>query len=187
MNKKSKPTYSLHPSTKKSGRSNKRRYILLALVLLVLLSGGLFALNRRNNRTTDVEKQQQEQRKNDELSTNKPTEKEQDATKTPSDAKDIDKLPPAAALSIAISSFSQENGAVSVASTITGSEAEGQCVFSFTTEGGKPVIRQTQSNNKQCSAAIPEVEFDKLGLWNLEATFRMDNTKSIATKQVEIK
>ena len=155
MNKKSKPTYSLHPSTKKSGRSNKRRYILLALVLLVLLSGGLFALNRRNNQTTDVEKQQQEQRKNDELSTNKPTEKEQDATKTPSDAKDIDKLPPAAALSIAISSFS--------------------------------VIRQTQSNNKQCSAAIPEVEFDKLGLWNLEATFRMDNTKSIATKQVEIK
>ena len=94
------------------------------------------------------------------------------------------------ALSAKISSFSQQNGKVTAVANVSSSQV-GKCTFSFSSLDSRPVSREVnsseQESNQQCSATIPEVEFDKLGEWNLAVIFITGNSRATVEQKVIIK
>jgi hypothetical protein len=86
---------------------------------------------------------------------------------------------------IALASQSQSEGLVKVSAKATGA-TEGRCVFSFTTEGDRPVVRESTLSNGICSAEIPEVEFSRLGVWNLNISLHVNNTRTEVNQSVTI-
>lgn len=95
-----------------------------------------------------------------------------------------DQVPTSDDLSVDITSTSQEAGVVKASAKTSGS---GTCVFLYTTEGDKPVTHQSESSNGSCHASINEIEFSKLGQWQLKVTYYQDNKKAEVTQDVTIR
>jgi hypothetical protein len=75
-------------------------------------------------------------------------------------------------------SFDQSNGTVNSAVVING-VSSGRCEFVFSTPEDRPVSRVVNISSGSCSVSIPEVEFAKLGEWNLAVNF---GGKSVSRK-----
>ncbi len=90
-----------------------------------------------------------------------------------------------------VSSFSQQNGTVTVSAAITGAAAAGRCTITFSSTDSRPVSREVSTAaegvTQQCSVSIPEVEFDKLGEWNLAVLFITGTTRATVEQKVIIK
>jgi hypothetical protein len=87
---------------------------------------------------------------------------------------------------LTITETNQSNGSVNATALVQGSSSDGTCVFSYSSED-KPVVKQVASSENKCSSSIPEVEFSKLGEWNLNVTYYNRNQKAEANRSVEIK
>lgn len=85
---------------------------------------------------------------------------------------------------ITITSTSQSSGKVSATAQL--STDTGDCVFSYTTEGDRPVIAKAPAIKSVCAVSTPEVEFSKLGDWNLNVTAYTNGKKAEVNKIVTI-
>lgn len=167
-----------------------KKILGLALVLItaIFIGGIVYFINIRNNQSIQTEQKARDEAQTD--SSKYVISKKQNipsnTSNTPSD-----EVPVADKRSVSISSYSQQNGTVSATAIITGARQQGTCTFLYTTHDAKPVSVQASSVSAEqgftCSADVSEVEFNKLGKWNLKVTFYSDNTKSEATQDVEIK
>jgi cytoskeletal protein RodZ len=184
----SSPNFKLNSSTR---RSRKPLIALLVLTFIVALGVGSFIFIKSRN----AENARIEQKERDEAQTksakkdiqNKDSEDTQNSNlpdNSPSTTSD--KVPTSEKLGTTITSTSQKDGTVYAESVITGAEAEGTCVFTYTTPDDRPVVQQVASANKICRSSIPEVQFSKLGNWNLQVVFYLNNTKAEANKNVSI-
>lgn len=185
-------TYYKHNVTA-SGSRRKVLPIILAVLVLSILAGGTYLYVHHRNNQAAVQKQKAQ----DEAQTNsakKSVGSKVSTSKTGSASgnsdKTSDQIPTSTNLTATISLFSQADHMVNAAATINTSQA-GTCVISFTTDGSKPVSKTVDStntgNSQQCSVSINEVEFDKLGTWNLSIIFyTSDNTKVEASREVTI-
>lgn len=90
---------------------------------------------------------------------------------------------------VKITDFSQSNGVVRASATINSNQS-GTCYFNFSSENTKPVSRtvtsQSQDSAQLCTVEISEVEFTKLGSWNMYVSFTQDNAKAEASQDVVI-
>jgi len=173
-------------------KTNKSKIILSILsTVLVLGAVSLLALHFHNVNQLDATRQAQKTKdeaqtdsaKNDALKGSTPADTDVSGGKT------SEEVPSTPAVSVVISNFNQANGLVSASATIQGSAQNGTCVFLFTSDGTKPVTRQVDvaSNTTQiCQISIPEVEFNKLGVWKLDVTYYANNQKSEVTQNVTI-
>ena len=102
-----------------------------------------------------------------------------------------DQVPISSQLSVSQLDFLQNNGRVAATATVNSTSSTGECVFSFTIPEGRPVVKQvtsaTESDKQRCGVSIPEVEFDKLGQWEMVVTFYQGGTKGSASRSVNIR
>jgi hypothetical protein len=173
----------------KQSNTPNRKKIYLGVGLLVIalaLVAGYFVFANRTSNTTDGNTNDPTVKT---AKTEAPVKTQQDSGSQDSSATSQD-IPSSSTLGIAIDSFGQASGIVTSKATVAGAASSGSCVFSFTTTDGKPVVKEvasTQSGSMQaCTVAVSEVEFDKIGSWNLAVTFYKDNTKTTATQDVQI-
>lgn len=180
-----KTRFSQNQSTPKP-RSKKT--IILLLVLFSLFCGGSYlALNYFDSSTTQENTDDptaiSAKEETSRVKSSKPST-DQSGIKT------AEQIPTSSQLSVSGLDFQQNNGRVAAAAVVDSSTTAGECVFSFTTLEGRPVVKQstsvTESGIQKCSVSIPEVEFDKLGQWEMVVTFYQGGTKSSATRSVNI-
>jgi hypothetical protein len=86
--------------------------------------------------------------------------------------------------SISITTLDQTNGIVSAQATVSNFSPQ-QCVYTFTIQDGKPVIRET--NNECTRVSIPQGEFDRIGLYKLTVTAYSGSEKLTTSKDIDIK
>lgn len=97
--------------------------------------------------------------------------------------KTTDEIPTDAKGSITINSFTQKNGVVTVRAS-TSDFAATKCVYSFTIDGGKPVVKE-QKNACQTMSLSQEL-FDKIGTYKLTVTAYSANDKIAVSREVDI-
>lgn len=85
--------------------------------------------------------------------------------------------------SVMITNITQDNGIITVLVGVSNFTVA-QCVYSFTSEGSKPVVKETSDGCEQIS--ISQDEFDKIGNYTLTVSAYGSNQKIIATKDVYI-
>ncbi len=167
----------------------KRLVIIIALIILVLLFVGGYVYHKniqRNNITKDTA--QITSAKTQIMNQDNDSSAEQaNPTKTNSQVSDktSDQVPTTTTSSIKIASVNQSGGQVTVNAEITGDNG-GKCVFSFTTPDDKPVIKEIVASDNKCNISIPEVEFTKIGDWNLAVTYYVNDKKVEVSQNVTI-
>lgn len=188
MHNKKHTTFKLNSVQKKS---RKKRFILL-LVTAVFLTGaiGTYVIFA-NKKDTLTSPQNIISRENDAKSSNDRSSKE-DSIKNPLESTDPEKLPVSKKLSFSEITSDQQNGLVTVSASISGTDTDtdtqGYCTFSFSAPESRPVVRRVNrsGNPAVCSSSIPEVEFDRLGTWNVDVTFYTSDNKITSSKEIVI-
>lgn len=184
----SSPNFKLNSSTR---RSRKPLIALVVLAIVIALGGGLFMFIKSRN----AENARIEQKARDEAQTSSAKKDVQNKNADDSQSKNLpnnststtpDKVPTSEEIKVVITSTSQKDGIVNTSASVTGASSDGTCVFTYTTPDERPVVQQVTSTNKVCTSAIPEVQFSKLGNWNLQVIFYLNNVKSEANKSVSI-
>lgn len=102
-------------------------------------------------------------------------------------SKNTDQIPVSNTVSIKITSLTQVQKMVNVSVAITGSKTNGICSYTFTKDGAKPVVKSTSITNNNCAVSISELEFEMIGLWNLEVKYFSDNTQTTTNSEINIK
>lgn len=173
----------------KPKKSNGNKIIIVILVVLVLVGIGVYLCyknNQKNNNTKDGAQtssaktdimEQDENTPVDPPNPNKPTGTVSDTTS--------DQVPTSTTATVQITSFNQADGRIK-ASAETSGDSGGKCVFSFTTPDDKPVVKEATSVNNKCEVSIPEVEFSKIGTWNLNVTYYVNDKKIEVNKNVTV-
>ena len=164
-------------------------FLLVLLVLAAGVSGGLYVYVKKQNQ----EQARIEQKARDEAQIQ--SSKDYDAKNASSDKNGAstgatsttsNEIPTSDSIAITVDSVVQADRQINASAVVTGATTSGICVFSFTTPDAKPVVKQTSSANNACSVSISEVEFDKLGIWNLNVTFFINDTKAEVNQNVTI-
>ncbi|MCA9313413.1 hypothetical protein KDA08_03790 [Candidatus Saccharibacteria bacterium] len=179
----SSPNFKLNSSAR---RNRKPLIALVALVILIAL--GLVLFMYINNRNLEEARIEQKARDEAQTSSAKKDAGNAQSKNLPDNSTSItsDEVPVSEDIRTTITSTGQNEGAVYAEATITGTIAEGICVFTYTTPQDRPVVQQVSSMAGFCKSSIPEVQFSKLGAWNLQVIFYLSNMKSEANKNVSI-
>lgn len=166
---------------------NKKVLILLSVLLLVSVAAYLlvaryyaffpFTPVKDTNPTSEFIKQRDAKQIDESKDTiNKPTT-------TPESSQVSEEIPLASALSVEITSWKQENRLVeSTAKT----SSDGMCVFQYTADGDKPVVREVKVENNECKSSIPELYFSKIGAWKLKVVYYNNDQKAEVLRDVTI-
>ena len=165
-------------------KRSKKLLIVAGLLLLIIAAGATYWFVFRDN-SAPVD----ENATDPTLTSAKEEAAEVTETKTNdsnnSQTVTADQVPSSPSLSISGLTTSQSGGYVTAEATIGGATQSGSCVFTFTATDSRPVVKQS-SGTTSCSTRIAEVEFDKVGTWNLEVSFFQNNTKASASQNVTI-
>lgn len=172
----------------------KKQKVLLLLVILLIVGtvvGLKYFVDRNNYKvpTNNVAEQQGAEGVADSTKQSSPT----DNTTAPNKGTNTTEPPASSGILPGVSlskiSFSQANGTASASATVS-AQGTGTCYFNFSSSDTKPVSRTAQSQNQAsvqiCSVQIPEVEFTKLGAWQMLVSFTQNGAKVEETKNVTI-
>lgn len=97
--------------------------------------------------------------------------------------KTTDEVPTDTKGSLTIDSFTQKNGLVSVKATTSNFDTT-KCVYTFTSDGGKPVVREQSGDCRAMS--VSQEAFDMIGKYKLTVTAYSSDDKITATKEVTV-
>lgn len=172
----------------KLNQTNKSRYkmrkVLLSIAALLILCGavaGYFLWQNKSDNSNKVDDSAQTNSAKKSVQS-KNSNKDSNKTEAPNITKE--EVPTSNELTVNITDYVQGNGNVTASAKVTAEN--GNCVFTYTTEGAKPVVTNSDINQGNCSASAPEVEFSKLGTWNLNVTAYVDDNKTEVNKSVTI-
>lgn len=169
----------------KSKRSRKKLIILLTCVVLALIAATLLWINYSRGKSIDDQKAKDEAQTS---SAKKSAESELNSdveSKPVSPSGELKQdVPSSTNRSVSITSASQADGNVTAVAKL--SDGNGDCIFTYTIEQDKPVIRRATTTNSVCTASAPEVEFSRLGVWTLNVTAYVDGKKMEANQNVTI-
>ena len=135
-------------------------------------------IKKNENQTSNKQRADEIKKNSSKSSENSVAGLPENSSSTTSDQVQVD-----SSLSVVISSTLQENGMVNAKAQTSGS---GTCVFEYKTSGDKPVINQVSVNGTTCESSIPEVQFAKLGGWNLNVTYYSNGQKAETNQNVTI-
>lgn len=175
---------------KVSRKSKFFRYGAL-LVAVALVAAGVYLVFIRQNEPSqeEIDTAQIESSKDKIVKESSGKDKTKDKTKnlpTNSETKTVQDIPVSQSFTVSIDEAAQRDRQVFAKASISGASKDGTCVFSFTKDGDRPIVRQVASKNNSCSVAIPEVEFAMLGQWKLNVVFYIDDVRAEANTNVEI-
>lgn len=180
-------------SIKKNKQKSKSKIIWALLLVILLAFAGYvaYAYYYHHWPFTNTQPEVTEQQKtiaNNSDSQN-PQTKDSVAVSSKSDnvdtQKTTDEIPVAQNLSVSIDSLKQTDSSVDYKATASQS-VKGTCSATFTSDIGKPVVKNSETNDGVCSGSVPILEFDALGTWKLTLRFYTDNTQAIATKDITV-
>lgn len=158
----------------------------IVFVLLCVLTGVIILFTWMKY---SANKSSANQKSNDEAQTNstkKDTNPNNTTNQTPNvPSEEIKQNVPQSNATVSIISISQADGQVKASAAI--SSDNGDCIFTYTIDQDKPVTRRAAGTNGVCGVSTPEVEFSRLGLWNLNVTAYIDGKKTEANQSVTIK
>lgn len=173
---------------------NRKNLLSIALIAAFLLSIIAILLYRHHTANTINSEQAEISQSAKDNIAEKSSKTSKNADTNGGDSNDLvadnrkpNDIPTSESVSIELIDTKQSNGVVYSTVNIRSSPNNGKCVFSFNSEGSKPVVQEVISTNTQCVSNIPEVKFDKIGNWNLNITFYSDSTKAEVNKNVTIK
>lgn len=180
----------------KSAPKSRKLLVLVAVLALVLVTSvsGLIYIKARQNKSNLAEQKAKDEAQTEsskDTSVKQGSDKNTTGTNLPTNSTNIapSDVPTSTKLEVAINAVTQQAGKVEASATISGANNSGTCVFTFTIAEERPVIRQVSSNfvnPHTCSMTASEVEFSKVGVWNLKVIYYLNNTKAEATKNVTI-
>ena len=87
-------------------------------------------------------------------------------TKDSNDNGGSGQVPDTSGVTLGVVTFEQSGGAVRSSISVNGGSG-GSCEFNFSTEGDRPIVKNVEMKSEKCEVSIPEVEFAKLGDWQL--------------------
>jgi hypothetical protein len=159
--------------------------IVYILVALALLGGGGFAVVKHRDSSAQTDNAAKQKGAPEVAEHSKETANANSGTATSTST--------SSNTSISISSddltFDQSNGTVKAGATID-TNSKGSCQFNFSSPNTKPVLRtadsQSSGGSQICNVEISEVEFTKLGAWQMAVTFTTDGVSAQGTKDVTI-
>ena len=162
---------------------NKRKlYVLLAAGAIALIVVGASVYYFVFAKVKPVPEQSQYP-----LSTSPDTSNTDTNDKQPSKATDTtpnEDIPVSSAGSVTITNLNQQNGYVNALAEVAAFTPT-QCVYTFSSEGSKPVTREQQGN---CSGvSIFKDEFDKVGTYTLTVSVYGNNQKLTTSKDIDIR
>lgn len=161
-------------------KSRKALYITLSVIAVVAIGVVLYYLVSSNQSATPNPYQPEYP---DSVVTPPNNENE---TKNPNsvDEQTSDEVPPSQVGSITITNLNQKSGYVNALAT-TSNFTPTQCVYSFSSNGSKPVVREQSGG---CTGiSIPEGEFDKIGTYTLTVTAYGGGEKLTASADIYVK
>lgn len=169
---------------------SKKWVILPVLAILILASGGSFIYfkNKSSSTPKDLQDRAQVESSKDRIDSNDDKVSinvNPDKAVTDVSNQTTEQTPISTDISISLLSQTQADGLIKVAAKATGTTG-GRCVFSFTTEGDRPVVRESSLSSGACNVEIPEVEFSKIGVWNLNISLHVNNTRTEVNQNVTI-
>lgn len=181
-----KPTFFKLNTAKK--HSHARMFIVIFAIIAVITGLSISYLIFRSkpaNLTSANDSSQTSSAKKEAIEKN---EGNIDSSNLPKNSTGIttNQVPESTELKISNIVFSQNEDELSAAAEITGPDTTGTCVFSFKSPEEKPVIKQVQSTAKKCSTTLSRLEFSKLGSWNLSVIRYQGDTKTEATREIQI-
>ena len=167
-------------------KSRKPLLILLVLILLLAIGSAIVFVRRNNaNKLAEEQKAQSEAQTDSVKKDVENNTKIDDANTSAQTTVTSDQVPATTTYSLKISDVNQTNRTVNAMASVTGS-SQGKCVFTYTNPDDKPVIQEITTTNGSCKSSISEVQFSKLGTWNLNVVFYANNTKAEANQSVTI-
>ena len=159
-------------------RKQKKVPYIFAGVLLVAALGGFLLYKQLNADSNPYANTQGVDIYTD---AEQPNPKDDGAT-TPSN-KTNEEIPASSTGALTIATLEQSDGYVNARAEVSNFTPQ-QCVYSFKIEGGKPVIRE--QTGSCVSISIPEVEFDRIGVYTLTVTAYAGDEKVTATKEIDV-
>jgi len=168
-------------------KNNNRIWVIvgvsIAVAILLILS--FILITQRHKRDGRDDTVQTESAKDKVANLKNNTEGNNLGLPSNSETTTSDQVPISENITVSITEINQTSGTVSTSASIQGIQSDGTCVFTYTSDD-KPVVRQVTSSNQRCSTSIPEVEFTKIGNWNLNVTFYNDSQKAETDQSVTI-
>ena len=105
-------------------------------------------------------------------------------TSSPSSDLTSDEVPLSSQGKVTIQDLSQTEGYVNIA-TLVENFTVVNCVYQFTSDGARPIVKETKGECKDTS--ILENEFEKIGQYTFTVIVYGDNDKLTATKTIDIR
>ena len=173
-----------------TSKPKHKKLILVCLALVVIVVVGVFLFYKKQSSNKNKDTAQITSAKTEVMNQDNDTQVDQPSsseTKTNNSVSTntSDQIPTTTTSSIKIVSVNQTGGQITVDAETSG-DSGGKCVFSFTTPDDKPVVKEVVVSGNKCNTSIPEVEFTKLGTWNLTATYYVNDKKAEVSQNVTI-
>ena len=165
-------------------KKNKRRLFFIVILAIVLIGAGVaayFIFTNSNDPTKSYKPEYDISKNNDDPQSEEG--KKESVKDTPQDDRTNEEIPVAPQGTVSITDLNQRDGYVNVAATTANFETQ-KCVYSFISEGARPVTRE-QSGNCQATS-IPQAEFDKIGSYTLHVTAYDTTSKITASQTINI-
>jgi len=172
-------------------KSLSKRIVIITTIaiftIIVAICGALFAINRMS-----VDREP-ENNTPYETSTDRNSEKglpgsdyatgntEDTDTRDPNENSDSPPSPRSGTPAIEVSSFTQNNDTVNIKTILSSVKGSGKCVFTFSKDDTKPLVKEVKSDGKTCSASAKTAEFSKLDIWTLTIAFYSGSKKVVDT------
>lgn len=166
---------------KLKNQKNQKLYLAIGIAVLILLIVAAFVYYFIFSKPKPAPQQSQYPvLSSDESSSSESSDKAPSST---TDATPSEDIPVSTAGSVAITNLNQRNGYVNALAEVS-SFTPSQCVYTFTSDGSKPVTREQKGG---CSGvSILEDEFDKVGTYTLTVSVYGNNQKLTASKDIYV-
>lgn len=168
---------------------SRRRKIIIAGVILLLIGASVGAYFYNKQIQDEATKKEQESSDSshsskEDIINSKNSSNSSEGLPKNSSSTTSEQVPTSSSLSVNIASTSQTGGMVKASAQTSGS---GTCVFLYQpADSGKPVTREINVTNNNCSLAISQNEFAYLGNWKLTVTYYSGGGKVEASQNVTI-
>ena len=169
---------------KKTYPSKKKLLLVSVIVAAILLVGALlyyFLIFRPNyDPTTSYQPEYPESVSNNPQQPSDNTDKQPTPNETGQPSEEV---PVANSGSVTVTNLNQKDGYVNALATVTNFVVS-QCVYSFSSEGSRPVVREQTGG---CGGiSVPQDEFDKIGDYTLTVSVYGSGEKLTATKEIYV-
>lgn len=174
----------------KASKPKHKKLVIICLVVIILIIVGIFFVYKKQSTNKDKDTAQITSAKTNVMDQDNDTQVDQPSSSEAKTNNSVstntsDQIPTTTTSSIKIVSVNQSGGQITVDAETSG-DSGGKCVFSFTTPDDKPVVKEVVVSGNKCNTSIPEVEFTKLGTWNLTATYYVNDKKVEVSQNVTI-